>query len=93
MEGMKRVLTGVLAGAVHSRHPGTLLSGGGLLHGHVDDVDQSELLVVPQHISIDVIIDAHALCVWGGGGRTHNRFSISEGLRICANIWIFNSIT
>ena len=55
-------LTGVLAGAVHGSHPGTLLTGGGLLHGEVEDVDQSKLLVVPQHVSIDVIIDAHALC-------------------------------
>ena len=57
-----RVLTGVLAGAVHSGHPGTLLTGGGLLHGEVEDVDQSKLLVVPQHVGIDVIVDAHALC-------------------------------
>lgn len=56
-------LTGVLAGAVHGGHPGALLAGGRLPQGQVDDVDQSKLLVVSQHISIDVIIDAHRLCV------------------------------
>lgn len=56
------VLTGVLAGAVHGRHPGALLTGGRLLQGQVDDVDQSKLLVVPQHVGIDVVVDAHVLC-------------------------------
>lgn len=55
-------LTGVLAGAVHGRHPGALLAGGRLPQGQVDDVDQSKLLVVPQHVGIDVIVDAHVLC-------------------------------
>lgn len=57
-----RVLTGVLAGAVHGRHPGALLTGGRLLQGQVDDVDQSKLLVVPQHVGIDVVVDTHVLC-------------------------------
>lgn len=57
-----QALTGVLAGVVHGRHPGALLTGGRLLQGQVDDVDQSKLLVVPQHVSIDVIVDAHVLC-------------------------------
>lgn len=65
---MAVALTGVLAGAVHSGHPGTLLTGRGLLHAIVDDVDQGKLLVVPQHVSIDVIIDAHALCRGGREG-------------------------
>lgn len=64
------VLTGVLAGAVHGRHPGALLGGGGLPQGQVDDVDQSKLLVVPQHVGIDVVVDAHGLC--RVGGRTFN---------------------
>lgn len=66
------LLTGVLAGAVHSSHPGTLLTGGGLPQGQVDDVDQSKLLVVPQHVSIDVVIDAHALCRWRKRRRLRN---------------------
>lgn len=56
------VLTGILAGAVHGCHPGALLAGGGLLQGQVDDVDQSKLLVVPQHVGIDVVVDAHVFC-------------------------------
>lgn len=70
---MGGVLTGVLAGAVHGRHPGALLGGGGLPQGQIDDVDQSKLLVVPQHIGIDVVVDAHGLCRvggWGGGARS-----------------------
>ena len=55
-------LTGVLAGAVHGGHPGALLAGGGLLHAVVDEVDQGKLLVVPQHIGVDVVVDPHALC-------------------------------
>ena len=58
----KANLTGVLAGAVHSSHPGALLTGGGLPQGQVDNIDQRKLLVVPQHISINVIIDSHVLC-------------------------------
>lgn len=65
-----RVLTGVLAGAVHGCHPGALLTGGGLLHGQVDDVDQSKLLVVPQHVGIDVVVDAHGLCTQDQGPRS-----------------------
>lgn len=42
-----QILTGVVAGAVHSSHPGALLAGGRLPQGQVDDVDQRELLVVP----------------------------------------------
>lgn len=63
------MLTGVLAGAVHSGHPGTLLAGCGLLQAKVDDVDQGKLLVVPQHVSINVIIDAHVLCYRRGKRR------------------------
>lgn len=62
IEGRRDVLTGVLAGAVHGRHPGALLAGGAFPQGQVDDVDQGELLVVPQHVGIDVVIDTHGLC-------------------------------
>lgn len=61
------VLTGVLAGAVHGRHPGALLTSGALPQGQVDDVDHGKLLVVPQHISINVIIDTHGLCCGSKG--------------------------
>lgn len=63
------VRTGVLASAVHGCHPGALLAGGRLLQGQVDDVDQSELLVVPQHVGIDVVVDAHVLCRQDRGNR------------------------
>lgn len=56
------MLTSILARVVHGRHPGALLTRGGLLQGIVDDVGQAVLLVVPQHISINIIIDTHALC-------------------------------
>lgn len=56
------VLTGVLAGVVHGRHPGALLAGGRLLEGQVEDVHQSKLLVVPQNVGVDVIVDPHVLC-------------------------------
>lgn len=56
------VLTGILAGAVHGCHPGALLAGGGLPQGQVDDVDQSKFLVVPQHVGIYVVVDAHVFC-------------------------------
>lgn len=57
-----RALTSILAGVVHGRHPGTLLTRGGLLQGVVDDVGQAVFLVIPQHISINVIVDTHTLC-------------------------------
>lgn len=56
-------LTGILAGAVHSGHPSTLLTGGGLFQPEVNYINQGKFLVVPQHVSIDVIIDAHVLCM------------------------------
>ena len=57
----RKRLTGILAGTVHGSHPGALLTGSGLLHPKVDDVHQGELLVVPQHVRVDVIVDGHAL--------------------------------
>lgn len=56
------VLTGILAGVVHGCHPGALLAGRGLLQGQVDDVDQRKLLVVPQHVGVNVVVDAHVFC-------------------------------
>lgn len=57
-----RALTSILAGIVHGRHPGALFTRGGFLQGVVDDVGQAVFLVIPQHISINVIVDTHALC-------------------------------
>ena len=61
--GLRAVLalTRVLAGVVHGRHPGALLTRGGFLQGVVDDVGQAVFLVIPQHISVNVIVDTHAL--------------------------------
>lgn len=56
------VLTSILARIVHGRHPGTLLTRGGLLQRIVDDVGQSVFLIILQHVSINVIIDTHTLC-------------------------------
>lgn len=62
-DGLRAVLalTRILAGVVHGRHPGALLTRGGFLQGVVDDVGQAVFLVIPQHISINVIVDTHAL--------------------------------
>lgn len=72
-------LTGVLAGAVHGRHPGALLAGGRLPQGQVDDVDQGKLLVVPQHVGVDVVVDAHGLCT---NAHRRGQFGTGDKLRI-----------
>lgn len=75
-------LTGVLAGAVHCGHPSALLTGGGLFQPVVNDVNQGKFLVVPQHIGIDVIIDAHVLCM----------IKDIEGINVDISSHIFNNV-
>ena len=63
------ILTGVLRGVVHSRHPRGLLRGGALLHAVIDQGGQAVLQVGLDNIRVKGVIDTHTL---RGGNKIWN---------------------